>query len=675
MLKTLLARAAFRNGGLPVPDATQEEPVPAEVVADPVADERPVARIYAVRVGETSPIVCTSTSKLSVAGRYLLKVHWIDNATRRYLAADRDSQPPSFLAPQLTRVQQIERDSYRLRWDEDLLFDAVEDDLARCEAGTTLLVELLELESAACVESGMRLVAVARYTPPSPDAAAGSPWVNLQFYSPPLKLPFRRASSSEAFPAAPAAFELAARAKKPHDVTLAIQIAQVDRPEPVRVLRRPETDFEIEAPRFTYEQLAATLRLSKKRIAPTSSVNLLRNSVLNLAAPDVTTTRRDPLLPCRLPTVPRQRVAIERQCTAVAFSTNGLYLACAVHTASTLLGAAAGQHVIRVYELANMDRVEIELVGHQDVINQLAWSADSSELYSVSSDCSMMVWNFADSTTVRTILIHPCAVNVLAVRPDVGQDSRQILTGGKDGILRRWSLPATASSKPRERATVHVAPIVEVSWDRDGRRVFSADALGNVVIWAFSGLGGGNASGAESMVQSPSVASEFSPGLSNSNGLTRATQSVLAVGARLECLKVLEGVMEGAVLLVATLSKSKRIVVVGRRRIVMFDYLYRKLQEFSVPGRASVACRPCVSICTSHVLLPLDDGSIWVLTTLGLRTSTRTAFLTFDTGEPGRATAIAFHPVRDVIALATVADAVIVEAASPAAPAQAPPSP
>ncbi|KAJ3371582.1 hypothetical protein GGF31_003191 [Allomyces arbusculus] len=345
-----------------------------------------------------------------------------------------------------------------------------------------------------------------------------------------------------------------------------IRLQWAPRPLESRVTRRPRTAFEIEAPRFTYDQLIATVmprpKLSKQDRA--SKAQLL-GSVLNLAAQTLA-SRRNPNTPCRIPTHPRVHLAADLQCTSLAFSSNGLYLAVAARPFATSVGVGVltDRPIVKIYDLVE-SALTVTLTGPGDAVRALTWNPASTDLFGV-ADRSLAVWNFQGPMSRCELFLHPVGVKACAVWPGSDDDQTVVLTGSDDGVIRKWCVPSK-TRRPVEELTAHTVAVSYLAWDRDGKRFFSCDVAGNAMVCLYT-------------------------------------------SGKMECIKILEGVADGPLYFVTPLVKSKRVVYVSNDCVQFFDYMYRKTADFTLPPGARISGTPAVSSCSSHVFVPTTLGTM-----------------------------------------------------------------
>ncbi|KAJ3360885.1 hypothetical protein GGF32_007929 [Allomyces javanicus] len=364
----------------------------------------------------------------------------------------------------------------------------------------------------------------------------------------------------------PPSFDAVRKAQKLDGLSLIVRLQWAPRPLESRVTRRPRTAFEVEAPRFTYDQLIATVmprpKLSKQDRA--SKAQLL-GSVLNLAG-QTSASRRNPNTPCRIPIYPRVHLASDLQCTSLSFSSNGLYLAVAARPFATSVGVGVltDRPIVKIYDLVE-SVLTVTLTGPGDAVRALAWNPASTDLFGV-ADRSLAVWNFQGPASRCELFLHPVGVKVCAVWPGPDDEQTVVLTGSDDGVIRKWCVP-TKTRRHVEESTTHTVAVSHLAWDHDGKRFFSCDVAGNAMVWLYT-------------------------------------------SGKMECIKILEGVVDGPLQFVTPLVKSKRIVYVSKDRVQFFDYMYRKTADFALPSGARMSGVPTISSCSSHVFVPTTLGTM-----------------------------------------------------------------
>ncbi len=148
---------------------------------------------------------------------------------------------------------------------------------------------------------------------------------------------------------------------------------------------------------------------------------------------------------------------------SVTFSHDGTILAGAVEDRIVLADAATRTPIAT-------------LEGHDNHINQVAFSPDDRLLVSVSHDHTLRLWE-RKTGAVRAILEgHESAVWCVAFSPD----GRHLASGSADGTVRVWSVADGALAMILEG---HGGWVRSVAYAPDGTRILSAANDGTVRLW------------------------------------------------------------------------------------------------------------------------------------------------------------------------------------------------
>lgn len=154
----------------------------------------------------------------------------------------------------------------------------------------------------------------------------------------------------------------------------------------------------------------------------------------------------------------------QAQVCAMAFSPDGRRLAA---------GASYNEPVIRIWDL-EQGRMEAELNGHYGWISGLTFLPDG-RLLSASQDQSVRLWDVPSRSVRRVFRGHGKEVWSLAL----GSDSDLLLTGSKDGEVRRWSLKSEPTLGGAHRNQAGLRPW-QTHATPDGRELWSVNQKGLV---------------------------------------------------------------------------------------------------------------------------------------------------------------------------------------------------
>jgi WD40 repeat protein/transcriptional regulator with XRE-family HTH domain len=116
------------------------------------------------------------------------------------------------------------------------------------------------------------------------------------------------------------------------------------------------------------------------------------------------------------------------------------------------------------------------LHGHSDETTGLAFSPDGKTLLSASKDHTMILWDIASGTPMRTLTGHDDWVWGVAWSPD----GRTIVSGSSDNTLRLWDV---ASGAELQRLSGHGNRVHAVAWSPDGRQIVSGSWDETLRLW------------------------------------------------------------------------------------------------------------------------------------------------------------------------------------------------
>uniref|UniRef100_H3DPP8 Abelson helper integration site 1 n=1 Tax=Tetraodon nigroviridis TaxID=99883 RepID=H3DPP8_TETNG len=163
-------------------------------------------------------------------------------------------------------------------------------------------------------------------------------------------------------------------------------------------------------------------------------------------------------------------------CLTVVFSPAGTMLAAAC--------ADRDSFPVVVYEIPS-GRVLTAYNGHLKVVYDLCWSSDDRSLLSASSDGTVKEWNVDRLLeTAQKVLPHPSFVYCARYHPIA---RNLVFTGGYDAVVRVWSLDVDeVNGQLLEEFDGHSSFINTLCFDTEGRRMYSADSTGLIIVWKTS---------------------------------------------------------------------------------------------------------------------------------------------------------------------------------------------
>uniref|UniRef100_A0A665XAS8 Jouberin n=1 Tax=Echeneis naucrates TaxID=173247 RepID=A0A665XAS8_ECHNA len=155
--------------------------------------------------------------------------------------------------------------------------------------------------------------------------------------------------------------------------------------------------------------------------------------------------------------------------------------------AGTILAAACADRdafPVVVYEIPS-GKVLAAFSGHLKIVYDLCWSRDDRTLLSASSDGTVREWNVERlQGTAQKVLPHPSFVYCAQYHPTA---QNLVLTGGFDSLVRVWRLDADdVNGQLLQEFEGHNTFINTICFDSEGRRMFSADNAGLIIVWKTS---------------------------------------------------------------------------------------------------------------------------------------------------------------------------------------------
>ncbi|XP_039992887.1 jouberin [Xiphias gladius] len=155
--------------------------------------------------------------------------------------------------------------------------------------------------------------------------------------------------------------------------------------------------------------------------------------------------------------------------------------------AGTILAAACADRdafPVVVYEIPS-GKVLAAFSGHLKIVYDLCWSRDDRRLLSASSDGTVREWNVERLLgTAQKVLPHPSFVYCAQYHPTA---QNLVVTGGYDSLVRVWRLDVDdVNGQLLQEFEGHNRFINTVCFDSEGRRMFSADNTGLIIVWKTS---------------------------------------------------------------------------------------------------------------------------------------------------------------------------------------------
>ncbi len=122
-----------------------------------------------------------------------------------------------------------------------------------------------------------------------------------------------------------------------------------------------------------------------------------------------------------------------------------------------------------------------KLTGHDDTINQIAWSPDQKTLASASYDNTIKLWDLTTGGVPRTLYGHRDWVSSVSWSPD----GKYLASASGDNTIRIWDVEK--QQMVGEPMSGHRRTIFAVAWSPDGRWLATASGDNYVGLWDVEG--------------------------------------------------------------------------------------------------------------------------------------------------------------------------------------------
>ncbi|XP_069567712.1 jouberin isoform X1 [Brachyistius frenatus] len=153
------------------------------------------------------------------------------------------------------------------------------------------------------------------------------------------------------------------------------------------------------------------------------------------------------------------------------------------HAGTVLAAACADRDAfpVVVYEIPS-GKVLAAFSGHLSIVYDLCWSRDDRSLLSASSDGTVREWNVERlQGTAQKVLPHPSFVYSARYHPSA---QNLVVSAGFDSLVRVWKLDvADVNGQLLQEYEGHGSFINTICFDSEGRRMFSADNGGRIIVW------------------------------------------------------------------------------------------------------------------------------------------------------------------------------------------------
>jgi WD40 repeat protein/class 3 adenylate cyclase len=155
-----------------------------------------------------------------------------------------------------------------------------------------------------------------------------------------------------------------------------------------------------------------------------------------------------------------------------------------------------------LWQIVNQYRLQSELIGHVDTVNDVTWSPDGTRMASGSNDGTLRIWDAKTHSQLLQISAHPASSVYTAGVSKVAWslDGTRIATAGTEGKVKVWD---AVTGEQLAEFSGHSVRVWGVAWSPDGTLVASSSADGVVIVWdAATGEGKYTLSGHSGAVKS-----------------------------------------------------------------------------------------------------------------------------------------------------------------------------
>ncbi|KAJ3079665.1 hypothetical protein HDU99_010378, partial [Rhizoclosmatium hyalinum] len=117
-----------------------------------------------------------------------------------------------------------------------------------------------------------------------------------------------------------------------------------------------------------------------------------------------------------------------------------------------------------------------QFAGHSDMVNSVAFSADSKTVVSGSWDNTVKLWSVKTGECIKTFVGHSWWVESVAF----SADSKTVVSGSQDGNIKFWHVETGECVKS---LAGHYSSVNSVAFSADSKTVVSGSKDGNVKFW------------------------------------------------------------------------------------------------------------------------------------------------------------------------------------------------
>lgn len=243
-------------------------------------------------------------------------------------------------------------------------------------------------------------------------------------------------------------------------------------------------------------------------------------------------------------------------------------------------------------------------------VNDLAWDGRSKYLVSASDDKTLIVWDVAEGSVLKTLEGHAHYVFAANFNPQ----GTLIVSGSYDESIRVWD---TRTGRCLQALPAHSDPVVSVSFNRDGTLIVSASFDGLIRVWDAS-----TGQCLRTLIDdacAPTSYAKFSPNGKYILASTLDNEIRLWNYTSGKCLKTYRGHVNEKLAMFSTFSVTRGTFIVSGSEdgsVYLWDLqskaIVQKLDAHSAPV-VGIDAHPSANIIASSSISPDNSIILWAI--------------------------------------------------------------